>query len=153
MRKATDNPGTTCRTKSNCIAVGFSHGFAIRFCGSKTYRPVRWIRGVCFGWAIPTEWFRLRACLKIPRGAVFGEKTGRRGATKEHTPCGSGTEVQRSQPAFSAKTLRAAGLLALSGVGSVVTARSGDTGARAEVPSPPWPEPKSPAAAPFAILR
>ena len=56
----------------------------------------------------------LRACLKIPRGAVFGEKAGWRGATKENTPCGSSTEEQRSQTAFSPKTLRAAGLLSLS---------------------------------------
>ena len=96
---------------------------------------------------------RLRACLKTTRSAVFGEKAVWQGATKENTPGGSSTEEQRSQTAFSAKTLRAAGLLSLSSVDSVVTARGGDAGARAEAPSPPWPKPKSPAAAPFAIFR
>ena len=48
----------------------------------------------------------VRACLKIPSGAVFVEKAGWRGATKENTPCGSSTEEQRSQTAFSSKTLR-----------------------------------------------
>src|ERR1700756_276656 len=58
------------------------------------------------------------------------------------------TEEQRSQAAFSAKTLRAAALLPAACVGSALTARCGD--AR---PSPPWPQPKSPAAAPFLILK
>ena len=44
----------------------------------------------------------------------------------ENTPCGSSTEEQRSQTAFSPKTLRAAGLLSVAGVGSVLTARFGD---------------------------
>ena len=101
----------------------------------------------------------LRACLKIPRGAVFAQEAGWRGAsspevlqaggaTMENTPCGSSTEKQRSQTAFSAKTLRAAGLLSLAGVGSVVTARCGDAPT-----SPPWPNPKSLAAALLAIFR
>src|SRR5882724_9384670 len=72
----------------------------------------------------------LRACFKTTRGAVFGEKAGWQGATQEtalrgsappcfgklnrraweaHTPGGSSTEEQRRQPAFSPKTLRAAG--------------------------------------------
>ena len=67
----------------------------------------------------------LRACLETTRGAVFGEKAGWRGATKENIPGGSSTEEQRSQPAFSAKTLRAAGLLSVAGVGSFLTARCG----------------------------
>ena len=71
-----------------------------------------------------------------------------RRAWEAHTPCGSSTEEQRSQTAFCVKTLRAAGLLALAGVGSVVTARCGDA-----PPSPPWPKPKYLAAAPLAILR
>ena len=54
-----------------------------------------------------------RACPKIPKGPVFAEKTEWRGATKENIPSGSSTEEQRSQAAFSAKTLRAAGLLTL----------------------------------------
>src|SRR5690606_19063746 len=58
------------------------------------------------------------------------------------------TEEQRSQPAFSSKTLRAAGLLSVACVGSAVTARCGDVPA-----SPPWPQPKSLAAGPRAIFR
>ena len=90
----------------------------------------------------------LRACLKIPRGAVFAEKAEWRGATKENTLRGSSTEEQRSQTALCTKTLRAVGLLSLAGVGSVVTARCGDA-----PPSPPWPKPKSLAAAPLVIFR
>src|SRR6185295_915275 len=90
----------------------------------------------------------LRACLKTTRGAVFVEKAVWRGATKENIPCGSSTEEQRSQTAFCAKTLRAAGLLSLAGVGSVVTARCGDAS-----PSPPWPKPKSLAATLLTIFR
>src|SRR5437016_4877997 len=85
----------------------------------------------------------LRACLKIPRGAVFVQKVGWRGATKEHTPCGSSTEEQRSQTTFCTKTLWAAVLLSFARVSSVGTARFGDA-----PPSPPWPKPKSLAAAP-----
>src|SRR6185295_5704327 len=69
-------------------------------------------------------------------------------AWQAHTPGGSSTEEQRSQTAFCAKTLRAAGLLALAGAGSVVTACCGDA-----PPSPPWPKPKSLAAAPLVIFR
>src|SRR6266436_1039794 len=95
-----------------------------------------------------STWTTLRACLKITRGAVFGEKAGWRGATKENIPGGSSTEEQRSQPAFSTKTLRAAGLLPVAGVGSAVTARCGDAPA-----SPPWPQPKSLAAAPLVVFK
>src|SRR5215204_4057161 len=91
---------------------------------------------------------RLRACLKIRKGAVFALQVGWRGATKENIPGGSSTEEQRSQPACGAKTLRAAGLLPVGFVGSVLTARCGD--ART---SPPRPQPKSLAAAPFPIFR
>ena len=91
---------------------------------------------------------RLRACFKIPWGPVFAEKAEWRGATREHTQDGSVTEEQRSQAAFSAKTLRAAVLLAVARVGSPVTARFGDAPA-----SPPWPQPKSLAAGPHAILK
>ena len=76
------------------------------------------------------------------------EKVGWRGATRENTLYGSSTEKQRSQTAFCAETLRAAGLSALARVGTVVTARFGDA-----PPSPPWPNPKSLAAAPRRILR
>src|SRR5215212_1721436 len=79
----------------------------------------------------------LRACLKIRKGAVFAPQGGWRGATKENIPGGSSTEEQRSQPACGAKTLRAAGLLPVGFVGSVLTARCGD--ART---SPPRPQPK-----------
>src|SRR5258708_7448335 len=89
-----------------------------------------------------------RACLETTRGAVFGEKAGWRGATKENIPGGSSTEEQRSQTAFSAKTLRAAGLLSVAGVASFLTARCGD--ARN---SPPWPQPKSLAAAPLVVSK
>ena len=90
---------------------------------------------------------RQRACLKIRKGAVFSPRAGWRGATKENIPCGSSTEEQRSQPACGAKTLRAAGLLSVGFVGSVLTARCGD--ART---SPPRPQPKPLAAAPFPIF-
>src|SRR6185295_3503598 len=56
-------------------------------------------------------------------------------------PQRSVTEEQRSQAALSPKTLRAAGLLSVAGVGSLVTAHCGDA-----PPSPPWPQPKSLAA-------
>src|SRR5712664_876144 len=58
------------------------------------------------------------------RGALFSGKRPD-GATKENIPGGSSTEEQRSQTAFSAKTLRAAGLLSVAGVGSFLTARCG----------------------------
>src|SRR6185503_4778886 len=90
----------------------------------------------------------VRACLKIRLDAVFGEKAGWRGATKENIPGVSSTEEQRSQTAFSAKTLRAAVLLPVDCVGLAVTARCGDAPA-----SPPCPQPKSPAAAPSPIFR
>src|SRR6266446_3709591 len=89
-----------------------------------------------------------RACFKIRRGPVFGQKAGWRGATREHTRQRSVTEEQRSQTAFCPKTLRAAGLLPVAGVGSFLTARCGD--ARN---SPPWPRPKSLAAGPLLILK
>src|SRR5215216_2316851 len=92
--------------------------------------------------------FWLRACLKIRKGAVFAPQAGWRGTTKENILHGSLTEEQRSQPACGAKTLRAAGLLSVGFVGSVLTARCGD--ART---SPPRPQPKSLAAAPFPIFR
>src|SRR5206468_7182514 len=95
-----------------------------------------------------TAALHLRACFKIQRGPVFAEKAAWRGATKEHSLEGSVTEEQRSQAAFSAKTRRAAGLLAAAGVGSALTARCGD--ARA---SPPWLRPKSLAAGPLSILK
>src|SRR5260221_1474276 len=89
-----------------------------------------------------------RACFKIRRGPVFGQKAGWRGATREHAQDGSVTEEQRRQTAFCPKTFRAAGLLPVACVGSLLTARCGD--ARN---SPPWPRPKSLAAGPLPILK
>jgi hypothetical protein len=86
--------------------------------------------------------------LKTRRGPVFAPEAGWRGATKENIPGGSSTEEQQSQAAFGAKTLRAAGLLTVTGVGSFLTARCGD--ARN---SPPWPRSKSPAAGPLILFK
>jgi hypothetical protein len=94
------------------------------------------------------EYGGVRACLKIPRGSVFGQKAGWQGATKEDILGGSSTEEQRSQTAFCPQTLRAAGLLPVAGVGSFLTARFGD--ARN---SPSWPPPKSLVAGPLGIFR
>ena len=55
---------------------------------------------------------------------------------------------QRRQTAFFPKTLRAAGLLPVAGVGSVGAARCGDA-----PPSPSWPQPKSLAAAPLLVFK
>jgi hypothetical protein len=90
----------------------------------------------------------LRACLKIPRDAVFAEKAGWRGATREDIRSDLRPRKQRSQTVFSAKTLRAAVLLAGAGVGSSLTAHFRDTRA-----SPPWPRPKSLAAASLGIFK
>ena len=54
---------------------------------------------------------------------------------------------QQSPAALGAKTLWAAGLLPVAGVGSVVTARGGDA-----PPSPPCPPPKSLAAGPHGVF-
>ena len=61
-------------------------------------------------------------------GAVFAQKAGWQGATKENIPGGSSTEEQRSQTAFCAKTLRAAVLLAAACVGSALTAHCAPSG-------------------------
>jgi len=94
---------------------------------------------------------RMRACLKIPRDAVFEQSGGWRGATRENTFHGSSTKEQRRQPAVGSQTLRVAGPLAVGCVGSVAIARRmayGDA-----PPSPRCLQPKSLAAAPVAILR
>ena len=101
--------------------------------------------------AAPLTWWlgtAPRACMKTTSGAVVEQKAVWRDATKENIPCGSLTEEQRSQTAFCSTTLRAAGLLAVGGVGSVVTARFGDA-----PPSPPCPQPKSFAAAPLVVFK
>jgi hypothetical protein len=106
----------------------------------------RWGKGKDFGSEGRER--NLRAYLKTTRGAVFAEKAGWRGATKENIPRGSSTEEQRSRAAFSTKTLRAAGLLSVAGVGSVVTARYRDA-----PPSPPMPQKKSLAASPLVVFK
>ena len=55
---------------------------------------------------------------------------------------------QHRQTAFFPKTLRAAGLLPVTSVGSVGAARCGDAPT-----SPPWPQPKSLAAAPLIVFK
>src|SRR5713101_8023160 len=88
-------------------------------------------------------------------GAVFGEKAGWRGATKEALRAATTEQLRRhsragrSQTAFSPKTLRAAGLLSVAGVDSFLTARCG----RCARPKPPWPQPKSLAAAPLVVSK
>src|SRR5437899_4712801 len=73
----------------------------------------------------------LRACLETTRGAVFGEKPGWRGTTKEALRAATTEQLRRhsragrSQTAFSPKTLRAAGLLSVAGVDSFLTSRYG----------------------------
>ena len=59
-------------------------------------------------WQTPSPTPAPGAGFKMTWGPVFVEKVGWRGATREHTLQRSVTEEQRSQPAFSAKTLRAA---------------------------------------------
>jgi hypothetical protein len=59
-----------------------------------------------------------------------------------------GAVLKTTSALFSAKTLRAAGLLTVAGVGSVVTARCGDAPT-----SPPWPQPKSLAAAFLGVFK
>src|SRR6266481_1013649 len=102
-----------------------------------------------------------RACEQIAK-SLFGNYEGRcfrgkgrmAGATKEALRAATTEQLRkhsragRSQTAFSAKTLRAAGLLSVAGVGSFLTARCGD--ARN---SPPWPQPKSLAAAPLVVSK
>src|SRR5260221_8845074 len=88
----------------------------------------------------------LRACFKIAWGPVCAEKAGWRddGAYPSAVCDGGATKPE----AFSAKTLRAAGLLSWACVGSAVTAPCRDAPS-----SPPWPQPKSLAAGPHAILK
>src|SRR5207245_2076574 len=87
------------------------------------------------------------------RGALFSGKRPD-GATKEALRAATTEQLRRHsragrrQTALSAKTLRAAGLLSVASVGSFLTARCGD--ARN---SPPWPQPKSLAAAPLVVSK
>ncbi|EEF57710.1 hypothetical protein [Pedosphaera parvula] len=53
-------------------------------------------------------------------GAVFAQKAGWQGATRENIPGESSTEEQLSQATFSAKSLLAAVLLAAACVGSAL---------------------------------
>src|SRR2546428_2140061 len=77
------------------------------------------------------------------------------GATKEALRAATTEQLRkhsragRSQTAFSPKTLRAAGLLSVAGVGSFLTARCGALRAA----TAPWPQPKSLAAAPLVVSK
>ena len=88
-------------------------------------------------------------------GRCFRGKGRMAGATKEALRAATTEQLRkpsragRSQTAFSAKTLRAAGLLSVAGVGSVVTARCGALRAA----TAPWPQPKSLAAAPLVVSK
>ena len=81
------------------------------------------------------------------RGMLFSSKEMDGEARRGRIPF-LGLRPRSSQPAVCLKTLRAASLLAVGSVGSVVIARCGDTPR-----SPPGPHPKSLAAAPRAIFR
>src|SRR3989442_14759517 len=98
--------------------------------------------------ASPSAYCAAKSLLGNYEGRCFRGKGRMAGAMKENIPGGSSTEEQQSQTAFSPKTLRAAGLLSVAGVGSFLTARCGD--ARN---SPPWPQPKFLAAAPLVVSK
>src|SRR5258708_38014496 len=91
--------------------------------------------------------FDTKSLFENSMGSCFPGK-GLMARRQEHTLQRSVTEEQRSQSAFCAKTLRAAGLLSGPCVGSVLTARCGDAPA-----SPSWPQLKSLAAGFHAILN
>jgi hypothetical protein len=78
---------------------------------------------------------------------VVEQRGGWRGARMENILYGSLTQKHRSRAALCATTLRAAFLLAVPSVGSVLTARFGDA-----PPSPSCPHPKSAAAAPLVVF-
>ena len=82
------------------------------------------------------------------KGFCFRNKAGMARREDRAYPYGSVSEEQRRQTGLVAKTLRAADLLPVDGVGSALAARCGD--ARA---SPPCPQSKSLAAEPLLILR
>ena len=90
--------------------------------------------------------FLLGRVFKMIGDAVFEEKAGWQGATKENTLYGSLTEEQRRQTAFSSTILRTTCLYAGNFVVATVIARCGDTPA-----APPRFQPKSLAAAPQAF--
>ena len=90
----------------------------------------------------------LRACFKICRRPVFGQKAAWPRCSSVTDPWRVCSLVAPRHAAFCPKTLRAAGLLPVAGVGSFLTARCED--ARN---SPPWPRPKSLAAGPLLILK
>jgi len=108
-------------------------------------------------WRGATKETALRGSAQQFLGKLYGR------AWEAHIPGGSSTEEQPSQRAFGAKTLppslqlrrasRAAGLLAAAVVGSARKARFGDSGARAEAPSPPRLRPKSLAAEPLLFSK
>ena len=78
--------------------------------------------------------------------AVFEEKAGWRGATKENTRMGLRLRSNEARGPFPQKSLGTAGLLARSFVVATVVARWGDTPV-----TPPRSRPKSLAAAPRAF--
>ncbi len=104
----------------NCILGNL----AINVSASLTESLIENSEGCCF-WG--EGWMARRDegdCNARERTAHFGKLNG--WAWEAHTLYGSSTAEQRSQTALSAKTPRAAVLLSVSGVGSVVTARCGD---------------------------
>src|SRR6267143_4146653 len=89
-----------------------------------------------------------KSLLENSVGSCFRGKGRMARRDEEAHPQRSVTEEQRSQVAFSAKTLRSADLLPTAGVGSAVTARCVDAPA-----SPPWPPPKSLAAGLHGVFK
>ena len=83
---------------------------------------------------------------KVLGDAVFEEKAGWRGVTKENTLYGSSTEEQQSQTIFPQKSFGRQVFQLASFVVVAVIARCGDTPA-----TPPRCQPKSLAAAPQAL--
>jgi len=94
----------------------------------------------------------LRACLKIPRGAVFVPRAGWRGVTKENTLRRSSAEEQQSQTALGAPPRRRVFCLCPALARSAQPA-SGMHLSRRPMIGTTWPKPKSLAAAPLAIFR
>ena len=90
----------------------------------------------------------LRACLKITKGTASKTKARGRARAKAKIDDELMASGQQNQVIRGGENLQTAGLLAVGGVGPVVTARGGD----APTP-PPDPRPKSLAAVPLGIFR
>jgi hypothetical protein len=101
-------------------------------------------------WRPNTAWNQASSepVLKLGVGLFSRKRPGGEAQRGSIPARGAVTEAQRSQRAFCAKTLRAAGLLPVACVDSFLTARCGD--ARN---SSPWPQPKSSAAGPLLISK